>query len=50
LTWSSAPTACIRARDLVLSPEWKFAHFLGLYVTALHVARGELPIDREVKL
>ncbi len=39
-----------RVRELVFGPERQFARFLGLYVAAFHVARGELPIDREAKL
>ena len=39
-----------RLRELAFGPERQFARFLGLYVAAFHVARGKLPIDREVKL
>jgi 2-polyprenyl-6-methoxyphenol hydroxylase-like FAD-dependent oxidoreductase len=39
-----------RVRDLTFGPERQFARFLGLYVAAFHIARGNLPIDRTVKL
>jgi 2-polyprenyl-6-methoxyphenol hydroxylase-like FAD-dependent oxidoreductase len=39
-----------RVRDLTFGHEGQFARFLGLYVAAFHVARGNLPIDRTVKL
>jgi 2-polyprenyl-6-methoxyphenol hydroxylase-like FAD-dependent oxidoreductase len=39
-----------RVRELAFGPECDFARFLGLYVGAFHVARGNLPIAREVKL
>ena len=39
-----------RLRTLCFGPEEKFARFLGLTVAAFHVARGELPIRRTVKL
>ena len=49
--WSSAPTACIRAcANSIFGPERQFDKFLGLYVAAFHVARGNLPFDRKVKL
>ena len=39
-----------RLRELIFGPEREYARFLGLYVAAFHVARGALPIEREVKL
>jgi 2-polyprenyl-6-methoxyphenol hydroxylase-like FAD-dependent oxidoreductase len=39
-----------RVRELTFGPEEQFARFLGLYVAAFHVARGDLPIHRTVKL
>jgi 2-polyprenyl-6-methoxyphenol hydroxylase-like FAD-dependent oxidoreductase len=39
-----------RVRDFAFGPVRQFARFLDLYAAAFHVARGELPIDREVKL
>jgi 2-polyprenyl-6-methoxyphenol hydroxylase-like FAD-dependent oxidoreductase len=39
-----------RVRELTFGPERDFARFLGLYVAAFHFARGNLPIEREVKL
>ena len=39
-----------RVRQLIFGPQRQFARFLGLYVAAFHVARGELPIGRMVKI
>ena len=39
-----------RLRELVFGPERQFKKFLGLYVAAFHIARGNLPFDRKVKL
>ena len=39
-----------RLRELVFGPERQFEKFLGLYVAAFHIARGNLPFDRKVKL
>ncbi len=37
-------------RNLIFGPERQYARFLGLYVAAFHIARGNLPIERTVKL
>jgi 2-polyprenyl-6-methoxyphenol hydroxylase-like FAD-dependent oxidoreductase len=39
-----------RVRALVFGEERQFARFLGLYVAAFHLARGNLPIGRAVKI
>lgn len=39
-----------RLRQLVFGAERQFAHYLGLMVAAFHVPRGNLPIERTVKL
>jgi 2-polyprenyl-6-methoxyphenol hydroxylase-like FAD-dependent oxidoreductase len=39
-----------RVRELAFGPESQFARFLGLYVGAFHIRRGNLPIVRTVKL
>ncbi len=39
-----------RVRELGFGPERQFEKFLGLYVAAFHIARGNLPFDRMVKL
>ncbi|MGH6663982.1 MAG: FAD-dependent monooxygenase [Pseudolabrys sp.] len=39
-----------RVRELVFGPQRQFTRFLGLYVAAFHVGRGDLPIGRMVKI
>ncbi len=39
-----------RVRELSFGREREFARFLGLYAAAFHLARGNLPIERKVKL
>jgi 2-polyprenyl-6-methoxyphenol hydroxylase-like FAD-dependent oxidoreductase len=39
-----------RVRELGFGPERQFEKFLGLYVAAFHIARGNLPFDRMAKL
>lgn len=39
-----------RVRELTFGPETQFARFLGLYVAAFHIPRGDFPIRRAVKI
>jgi len=39
-----------RVRELTFGPHAQFARFLGLYVAAFHIPKGNFPIERAVKL